>query len=42
LALDDLLRLIRGAGRVPVERDSLYNVIRTFDEGTTAAGAAAA
>ena len=32
LALDDLLALIRGAGRVPVERDSLYNVIRTFDD----------
>ncbi|MEP7067392.1 MAG: aminofutalosine synthase MqnE [Gemmatimonadota bacterium] len=31
LALDDLLALIRGAGRVPVERDSLYNTIRTFD-----------
>ena len=31
LALDDLLALIRGAGRVPVERDSLYNAIRTFD-----------
>ena len=38
LALDDLLALIRGAGRVPVERDSLYNVIRTF--GTPAAEAA--
>jgi len=31
LALDDLLALIRGAGRVPVERDSLYNTLRTFD-----------
>lgn len=31
LPLQELLRLIRGAGRVPVERDSLYNVIRTFD-----------
>jgi aminodeoxyfutalosine synthase len=31
LALDDLLALIRGAGRVPVERDSLYNVLRTFE-----------
>ncbi|HVZ77990.1 MAG TPA: aminofutalosine synthase MqnE [Gemmatimonadaceae bacterium] len=31
MALDDLLRLIRGAGKVPVERDSFYNVVRTFD-----------
>ncbi|HMA02999.1 MAG: aminofutalosine synthase MqnE [Gemmatimonas sp.] len=31
LALDDLLALIRGAGRIPVERDSLYNTLRTFD-----------
>ena len=38
LALDELLALIRGAGRVPVERDSLYNTIRTFD--TPAAEAA--
>jgi aminodeoxyfutalosine synthase len=29
--LDALLRLIRGAGKVPAERDSLYNVVRTFD-----------
>jgi aminodeoxyfutalosine synthase len=38
LALDDLLSLIRGAGRIPVERDSLYNTLRTFD--TLAAEAA--
>jgi len=38
LALDDLLALIRGAGRIPVERDSLYNTLRTFD--TPAAEAA--
>jgi aminodeoxyfutalosine synthase len=30
LPLEDLLALIRGAGRVPVERDSLYNTLRTF------------
>lgn len=42
LALDEVLRLIRGAGRVPVERDSLYNVIRTFEEEPGAVGAAAA
>jgi aminodeoxyfutalosine synthase len=32
MALDDILRLIRGAGRTPVERDSFYNVIRDFDD----------
>ena len=31
MAVDDVLKLIRGAGRVPVERDSLYNTIRTFE-----------
>jgi aminodeoxyfutalosine synthase len=33
LAVDDIVRLIRGAGRTPVERDSLYRVLRTFDDG---------
>jgi aminodeoxyfutalosine synthase len=32
MALDGLLRLIRGAGKVPVERDSFYRVLRTFDD----------
>ena len=31
MSLDDILRLIRGAGKVPAERDSFYNVLRTFD-----------
>jgi aminodeoxyfutalosine synthase len=31
LRRDDLVRLIRGAGRVPVERDTLYSVVRRFD-----------
>jgi len=31
MSLDELLKLIRGAGRVPVERDSLYHAIRNFD-----------
>jgi aminodeoxyfutalosine synthase len=31
LAYDDLVRLIRDAGKVPVERDSLYQAVRTFD-----------
>jgi len=30
----DLVRLIQGAGRIPVERDSLYQAVRTvFDDG---------
>jgi len=33
MTLDALLRLIRGAGKIPVERDSFYQVVRTFDEG---------
>jgi aminodeoxyfutalosine synthase len=32
MTLDALLSLIRGAGKVPAERDSFYNVLRTFDE----------
>jgi len=31
MTLDEVVRLIRGAGRVPVERDALYRVVRTFD-----------
>jgi aminodeoxyfutalosine synthase len=33
MSLDEILRLIRGAGKTPAERDSFYNVIRTFDDG---------
>jgi aminodeoxyfutalosine synthase len=40
MSLDEILRLIRGAGKVPVERDSFYNVVRTFD-GTDPAEKAA-
>ena len=32
MTLDDILGLIRGAGKQPVERDSFYQVVRTFDE----------
>jgi aminodeoxyfutalosine synthase len=32
MSLDELLRVIRGAGKVPAERDSFYNVIRTFED----------
>lgn len=47
MTLDALIRLIRGAKRVPAERDSFYNVIRTFDDApvsdhTPQAGVAAA
>lgn len=45
MALDDLLRLIRGAGKRPVERDALYRVVREFDgpgEGSEAPVAALA
>jgi aminodeoxyfutalosine synthase len=39
MSLPDLLRLIRGAGKEPAERDSFYNVIRTFDDDPTRAAA---
>jgi aminodeoxyfutalosine synthase len=34
MTLDAILRLIRGAKREPAERDSFYNVLRTFDDPT--------
>ena len=36
MTLDQILRLIRGAGKEPAERDAFYRVIRTFDETATA------
>lgn len=36
MTLDQILRLIRGARRIPVERDSFYQVLRTFDEPVAA------
>jgi aminodeoxyfutalosine synthase len=39
MSLDEILALIRGAGKTPAERDSFYEVIRTFD-GEPAAEAA--
>lgn len=33
MSLDEILRLIRGAGKRPAERDAFYNIIRTFDGG---------
>jgi aminodeoxyfutalosine synthase len=32
MSLDEILRLIRGARKVPVERDSFYTVVRTLDD----------
>jgi aminodeoxyfutalosine synthase len=31
LSKDDLVRMIRETGHVPVERDTLYNVVRVYD-----------
>ncbi len=31
LSYDEIVTLIRGAGKVPVERDSLYGTVRTFE-----------
>jgi aminodeoxyfutalosine synthase len=39
MALDDILTLIRRAGKQPAERDSFYNILRTFDGGATAEAA---
>jgi aminodeoxyfutalosine synthase len=36
MTLDQIIRLIRGARRIPVERDSFYQVVRTFDEPVAA------
>ena len=36
MSLDDILRLIRGAGKIPAERDSFYDVIRTFEQAEAA------
>ena len=40
MTLDQILRLIRGARRVPVERDAFYQAIRTFDDSPVATEAA--
>lgn len=41
MSLDDLLRLIRGAGKIPAERDSFYRTLRTFEDVRTTADSAA-
>ncbi len=37
MSLPELLALIRGAGKIPAERDSFYKIIRTFDADAEAA-----
>mgnify|MGYP001579239513 CR=1 FL=1 len=32
IAKEELIRLIRDAGRIPVERDTLYNVVRRYED----------
>jgi aminodeoxyfutalosine synthase len=32
MTLEEIIRLIRGARKIPAERDSFYNVLRTFPE----------
>lgn len=39
LSLDDILDLIRSAGKTPAERDSFYNILRVFDRNASAAAA---
>lgn len=36
MSLDGLLELIRGAGKVPAERDSFYHILRRFDTAEAA------
>ena len=31
LSTEELVKLIRDAGKIPVERDTLYNIVRTFE-----------
>ena len=42
MSLDEVVGLIRGAGKTPAERDSFYRVLRTFDGPPAPAGAALA
>jgi len=35
MTLAEILKLIRGANKVPAERDSFYNILRTFSEQTS-------
>jgi aminodeoxyfutalosine synthase len=38
LSRGELVRVIRAAGRIPVERDTLYNIVRRYDEPAPVAG----
>ena len=40
LSYDEIVTLIRGAGREPVERDSLYGTVRTFEDWVPGQGRA--
>src|SRR5207237_1001332 len=40
LSYDQIVSLIRGAGKEPVERDSLYRIVRTFEDWVPAQAAA--
>jgi aminodeoxyfutalosine synthase len=40
LSLDEILDLIRSAGKTPAERDSFYNILRVFDRSSSRAVAA--
>jgi aminodeoxyfutalosine synthase len=42
MSLEEILRLIRGAGKLPVERDSFYGVVREYGAADDPAPAAAA
>jgi aminodeoxyfutalosine synthase len=39
LSLDEILDLIRAAGKTPAERDSFYNILRVFDRAAPAVAA---
>jgi aminodeoxyfutalosine synthase len=39
LSLDEILDLIRSAGKTPAERDSFYNILRVFDRSANAVAA---
>jgi aminodeoxyfutalosine synthase len=40
LSYDEIIELIRGAGKTPVERDSLYHTVRTFEDWVSGAARA--
>jgi aminodeoxyfutalosine synthase len=40
MTLDEIIKLIRGARKIPAERDSFYNILRTFSAESPAPAAA--